>query len=107
SAPPPTAEPSQLRSEKQLMRSSTNKKVAGVCGGLAAYFGVSSTLVRVISFFVFLFTGVGIFLYPVLWIALPLAPTPQSGAVPQSEAGSPAGARSGSSVIVQAAKQNK
>ncbi|MBQ1836276.1 MAG: PspC domain-containing protein, partial [Paludibacteraceae bacterium] len=35
---------------KRLTRSSTDKKLAGVCGGIAAYFdGVDSTLIRVIA----------------------------------------------------------
>ena len=32
--------------EKKLYKSSTDKKLAGVCGGLAEYFNIDSTLVR-------------------------------------------------------------
>ena len=32
--------------EKKLYKSSTDKKLAGVCGGIAEYFGIDSTLVR-------------------------------------------------------------
>ena len=32
---------------KRLMRSSTDKKIAGVCGGVAQYFNIDSTLVRI------------------------------------------------------------
>ena len=32
--------------EKKLYKSSTDKKICGVCGGIAKYFGIDSTLVR-------------------------------------------------------------
>jgi eukaryotic-like serine/threonine-protein kinase len=104
-APAPTPTPSASAStapasgEKRLMRSSTDKKIAGVCGGLAEHFNVSPTLMRVVSSFVFLFTGVGLFLYPILWIALPLAPPPQEATTSR--------VKSSGSVLVEAAKQNK
>ena len=85
--------------KKRLMRSSTDKMIGGVCGGLADYFGVSSTTMRVLWVLGFLFAGVGLFAYPILWIALPLAPR-----VPEEMSARP---RSSGSVIVAAAKQNK
>jgi eukaryotic-like serine/threonine-protein kinase len=109
-APAPTPAPSAgaatppVSGEKRLMRSRTDKKIAGVCGGLAEYFNVSPILMRVVSSFVFLFTGVGIFLYPILWIALPLAPAVQDAAAPEP---TPPRAKSSGSVIVEAARQNK
>jgi Tol biopolymer transport system component/phage shock protein PspC (stress-responsive transcriptional regulator)/predicted Ser/Thr protein kinase len=89
----------QTAGKKRLVRSSTDKKIAGVCGGLADYFGVDPTTMRVLWLFGLLGAGVGLFLYPILWIALPLAPTPQEAA--------PSQVKSSGSVIVQAAKQNK
>jgi serine/threonine protein kinase/Tol biopolymer transport system component len=89
--------------EKRLMRSRTNKKIGGVCGGLAEFFNVSPILVRVVSAFVFLFTGIGLFLYPILWIALPLAPSTQE-APPEA---TPPHAKSSGSVIIEAARKNK
>jgi Tol biopolymer transport system component/phage shock protein PspC (stress-responsive transcriptional regulator) len=109
-APAPTPAPSAsavtapVSGEKRLMRSSTDKKIAGVCGGLAEFFKVSPTLMRVVSAFVFLFTGVGLFIYPILWIALPLAPGVQDAAAPGP---APTRVKSSGSVIVEAAKQNK
>ena len=61
---------------KRLMRSSTDKKLGGVCAGLAQYFDMDTTLVRVLWLLVVLFGGTGILLYVILWIALPLAPLP-------------------------------
>jgi phage shock protein C len=59
---------------KKLMRSSTNKKLGGVCSGLAEYFDMDVTLVRVLWLLVVLCGGTGILLYVILWIVLPLAP---------------------------------
>jgi phage shock protein C len=59
---------------KKLMRSSTNKKLGGVCAGLAEYFDMDVTLVRVLWLLVVLCGGTGILLYIILWIVLPLAP---------------------------------
>jgi phage shock protein PspC (stress-responsive transcriptional regulator) len=44
--------------------------IAGVCGGLAEYYGISSKRVRW-AFFVFGLFGAGEVLYVVLWILLP------------------------------------
>lgn len=42
---------------KKLYRSKTDRRVAGVCGGLAAYFGVDANIVRLATLFLFLVTG--------------------------------------------------
>lgn len=55
---------------KKLTKSSTDVKLAGVCGGIAEYFGIDSTLVRA-AYLIFTFVGVGspILLYLLLaWI---------------------------------------
>lgn len=59
---------------KRLTRSSTDKKIAGVCGGLAEYFDIDPTLVRVLWLLLVLFAGTGVLAYLILWIALPVAP---------------------------------
>jgi phage shock protein PspC (stress-responsive transcriptional regulator) len=56
------------------MRSSTDKKLGGVCAGLAEYFDMDTTLVRVLWLLVVLCGGTGILLYVILWIVLPVAP---------------------------------
>ena len=48
--------------EKKLYKSN-DKKICGVCGGIAEYFGVDPTIVRVIFALAVMFTGVGIFPY--------------------------------------------
>ena len=60
--------------QKKLMRSSTDKKLGGVCAGVADYFDMDPTLVRVLWLLVVLCGGTGILLYVILWIVLPLAP---------------------------------
>jgi Tol biopolymer transport system component/phage shock protein PspC (stress-responsive transcriptional regulator) len=89
----------QAGGKKRLVRSRTDKKIGGVCAGLADYFGVDHTTMRVLWLFGLLGAGVGLFLYPILWIALPLAPAAQDALPPR--------AKSSGSVIVEAAKQNK
>jgi phage shock protein C len=54
----------------QLTRSETDKKIAGVAGGMAAYFGLDPTLVRVAWVIVGLMAW-GILAYVILWIVLP------------------------------------
>ncbi|MEW6610428.1 MAG: PspC domain-containing protein [Patescibacteria group bacterium] len=57
---------------KKLYRSRTNKMIAGVCGGLAEYFNVDPTIVRLAFVLITFFQGFGILLYLVLWIIVPL-----------------------------------
>ena len=59
---------------KKLYLSQTDKKIAGVCGGLAEYFGVDSTIVRIIFLFMLFFAGGGLLAYLIVWIAAPKAP---------------------------------
>lgn len=61
---------------KKLYRSSTNKKIAGVCGGLAEYFGISATVIRIVFVILLLPGGFpGLIPYVVLWVIVPLRPT--------------------------------
>jgi phage shock protein PspC (stress-responsive transcriptional regulator) len=57
----------------RLTRSETDKKIAGVAGGMAAYFGVDPTLVRVLWVIAGLM-GWGLLAYLIFWIALPKGP---------------------------------
>ena len=61
-------------SEKKLYKSSTDKKLAGVCGGLAEYFNIDSTLVR-LGWVVFgLLGGSGLLAYIIAAIIMPDRP---------------------------------
>ena len=59
---------------KKLTRSANNKMLAGVCGGLAEYFGVDATLVRIIyAVLAFFTTGFpGLLLYIILMLIMPV-----------------------------------
>jgi phage shock protein C len=59
-----------MNTTNRLMRSSSDKVISGVCGGLAEYFGIDSTIVRLI-FVVAVLSGVSPLLYIVLWIVMP------------------------------------
>jgi|WetSurMetagenome_2_1015567.scaffolds.fasta_scaffold668136_1 phage shock protein C len=59
---------------KKLYRSRSDEMIAGVCGGLADYFELDPTIVRLI-FVLLLFAGTGGFwIYIILWIVMPLQP---------------------------------
>jgi phage shock protein C len=55
----------------QLTRSETDRVIAGVAGGIAQRFGVSSALVRLAWVLAVVFGGFGILAYLILWIVLP------------------------------------
>lgn len=71
---------------KRLMRSSRDKKLGGVCAGLADYFDLDPTIVRIVWLLAILCAGTGFLVYIVLWIALPLAPSIEAISVPGSPA---------------------
>lgn len=60
-----------MSTQKRLYRSQTDRQVAGVCGGLAEYFNVDPTLVRIIFLLLFFGMGNGFILYAVLWMVIP------------------------------------
>ena len=59
--------------KKQLMRSGRDKKIAGVCAGVAYYFDIDPTIVRVIWGVLAFCYGAGIVAYIILWIIAPEA----------------------------------
>ncbi|MGB4967226.1 MAG: PspC domain-containing protein [Candidatus Saccharimonadales bacterium] len=59
---------------KKLYRSRTDRKIAGVCGGLATYFNVDSTVVRIGMIILALPGGPSILIYFVLWLVMPEEP---------------------------------
>jgi len=71
---------------KRLMRSSRDKKIGGVCAGLADYFDLDPTIVRVVWLLAIFLGGTGFLLYLVLWIVLPLAPASVYVGVPTTPA---------------------
>ena len=59
---------------KKLYKSNTDKKLAGVCGGIAEYFDIDSTLVRLIWVIIILAAGTGILAYIIAAIVMPDPP---------------------------------
>lgn len=60
--------------ERKLYRSITDRKIAGVCGGLAEYFGVDPTVVRLIWVFFCLLGGSGVLAYFIAFLLMPEEP---------------------------------
>lgn len=60
--------------QKELYRSTADRKIAGVCGGIAEYFGMDPTFVRAIFIALAIAGGVGIVAYAVMWIMVPERP---------------------------------
>jgi phage shock protein PspC (stress-responsive transcriptional regulator) len=63
--------------ERRLTRSTTDKKIAGICGGLAEYFGVDATAVRLIWCVLSILCGAivgGVIAYLFAWFIIPQPP---------------------------------
>lgn len=58
---------------KRFTRSRTDRKIAGVCGGLAQYLNIDPTLVRIIFLILLLIIGGGLLIYLIIWICAPEA----------------------------------
>ena len=56
---------------RRLMRSITDRKIAGVCGGLAKYLNVDPTVIRIIFLIALLCGSIGFWAYLIIWIAAP------------------------------------
>ena len=59
---------------RKLYRSKSDKKLAGVCGGLAQYFNLDATLIRVLFVLLAVLGGSGLVLYVAMWIIVPQEP---------------------------------
>jgi phage shock protein C len=59
---------------RKLYRSRTDRKLAGVCGGLAQYFNADATLIRVLFVVLAVLGGSGLVLYLAMWIIVPNEP---------------------------------
>ncbi len=57
--------------KKRLYRSTTDKKIFGVCGGLAEYFNIDPVIIRVVWAVFALFYGMGLLLYLIMAFVLP------------------------------------
>jgi phage shock protein PspC (stress-responsive transcriptional regulator) len=75
--PEGTASPETVP-RSRLFRSTSDRKIAGVCGGIAAFLGVDTTLVRLAVVILSIYPGAvvfGIVAYVIAWIVIPEEPT--------------------------------
>jgi phage shock protein PspC (stress-responsive transcriptional regulator) len=63
-----------MQKPKRLYRSGKEKILGGVCGGIAEYFNVDPTLVRLLWVFFILAFGTGLLAYIIAWIIIPRNP---------------------------------
>ena len=56
---------------KKLTRSLTDRKIAGVCGGVAQYLDTDPTVIRILFLVMLLAGSLGFWLYIIIWIAAP------------------------------------
>ncbi len=64
---------------KQLTRSTTNRMIAGVCGGMGEYSNIDPTVVRLFAVLLFFLTGPGVVLaYLIMALIIPEAPVQQN-----------------------------
>lgn len=58
--------------DKKLFRSATNKKICGVCGGLAEYLGMDATVMRILWVLFALLGGCGLLAYLICALIMPV-----------------------------------
>jgi len=61
---------------RRLRRSIADRSIAGVCGGVAEFFGADVSLVRLLTLLLILFGGLSVWVYVILWIVIPEAQAP-------------------------------
>jgi len=61
---------------KRLVRPRQGRKIAGVCAGIAEYFDLDVTLIRIVWLVLLFGAGVGLFAYLIGWIVMPEEPEP-------------------------------
>lgn len=59
---------------KKLYLSNTDRKIAGVCGGIAEYFGIDPTIVRLLWIICSMVFGSGVLAYLICWVLIPKQP---------------------------------
>jgi phage shock protein C len=67
----PAPAPGGPQGERLLRRSTSDKVLAGVCGGLGRYLGVDPVLVRIAAVVLALANGIGLIAYVIAWIVIP------------------------------------
>jgi len=63
-----------MTDNRQRLYRSRRGPIAGICGGLADYFGLDAGLLRIAALVLFLFGGLSLWAYIILWLLIPLEP---------------------------------
>ena len=76
-----------MDSSKKLRRSRDDRMIAGVASGVAEFFDLDTTIVRVVWAFTAIFGGFGVLLYLIMWVIVPEqgTDTPIAAANPNDE----------------------
>ena len=56
---------------RRLTRSTTDRRIAGVCGGIAKYLNIDPSVVRILFLIAIFFGSLGFWAYLIVWIAAP------------------------------------
>jgi phage shock protein PspC (stress-responsive transcriptional regulator) len=86
---PEATEPASVPAGQRLTRSTTDKKIAGVCGGLAEYFGVDATPIRLLWVILSVLFGAvigGVIAYAIAWLIIPRPAMEMPSVLPASTA---------------------
>ena len=67
----PTQQPAE-EDHKRLMRTSGDKVIGGVCGGIAKFTHIDPTLLRIATLLLMIFGGLSLWIYIILWIFMPI-----------------------------------
>lgn len=70
-----TVNQNQMKSSRKLYRNPDDKKLAGVCSGLAAYFDIDPTIVRLLFVILLISGGSGVLAYIIMWVVMEEADT--------------------------------
>jgi phage shock protein PspC (stress-responsive transcriptional regulator) len=70
---------------KRIYRSSTDRRIGGVCGGLGEFFDKDPTFFRLIFVLVGLLWGFGILAYLIMWLIIPLKPKNDGAGQPKGD----------------------
>lgn len=63
-----------MKTPKRLYRSREHRMIAGICGGLADYWNMDPTIMRLIFILISLLPGPSIIFYLIAWVVIPLEP---------------------------------
>lgn len=70
----PLNNPAEKDSTTKLYRSRKDRSIAGICSGVAKYFGLDTTLVRIAAILCIFAAGATLWIYLILWLVLPYEP---------------------------------